>query len=520
MTKKFRLQTKYIIGTFGTDYINQINCDYIYNKYRSFKTKDENKNYIPAWDILVVKAHGDEEIEHDHFHWFAIFNGKKKCDIKNEKYFDLTIDNPVWMFKDINNNREYHLDKDLSNQKLKELQNNCDEYKLLETAHPNLKFYQSYGSPYDMLKYCWDQQIEYKASFDVKQKLEELLKLKNEKNNKKIQNKESKQQLEDELCEEILSFYEEGYTLEEAETKILNSKYKTTYIKNYSIRQFTKEKFNKQKPITPTPKFGLYYVPNDFADYLDYLNNSFKSWYEEVIIPLKEGKFDTLSEAIDEFIINHPDRPTCAFIKGDGGNGKTSLIACYGICTYFKDRFNYDQWNPRGGFNWFDDCDIYGKELSKDNKTITASDWKFLKTWMGGQEISTFSGRYRGVLSVKNYRPCIFVSNDEKEERFPDYAISYMKKINVQFFRLPDNYKLYKKFDTRDTEFWAKFREIDTTKTYYYKIYQEEQNNKKRKNKNEEKPNKKQNVNPLFSDENNDNNSIILLNNDTDLILN
>lgn len=456
--------------------MDQINCEKIFNNYIRKLDKDGN----PIWEILVVKAHGDEEIDHDHYHFFCFSKKDKRIAIKNEKYFDIPIERQVYMFEEEDKTRNYVFKDSINQELLKERIENSKSFAILKVAHPNIKgkFNRDKGAPYDTLKYCWDQQIEYKANFDVEKKLEELKIIKDK------QSQSQKRKIREENKSKLLEYIRQQFLIGKPKQDLIKyimnkAEYAEIYLSNSSIQNAIEKIFNQTIPIQPVPRFGKYWVPIELSDFFDYLNEYTKNYHEEVIIPCNEGKYETYEEAMEAFIQKHEDRAKSIIISGKGGIGKTNLIACFGSCSYWKDRFNYDQWNNWGYFNWFDDVDVYGKKIDFENAKTSPNDWEYLKAWIGGQYQCSFSGKYRGVKTVVNCKPCIFVTNDEIEDRFSPEAIKYMNDIGVVRIRLED--KLFEPKDTRSIGGFAKWREIDTRNFYYYKnIY------RKRKNSNNE----------------------------------
>lgn len=476
-TKKFRVISNTIIGTYGTDYLEQISCKSILNKCQEYKLKDKISN---SWDTLVVKAHGDEEINHDHFHFICFWKGKKKCDITNEKYFDLPLEKEIYSCEDQEGTRHYELKENVNDIQFNEYRKKYKNIITLSVAHPNFKGQdkKKFGSEYDMLNYVWKQKIEFESTFNVEVKLEEL-------KNKKLQDikKQLKRtELKDQLCEYIREQWLIGTPKDTVIHNILNdSNLSKIYLTQSSIQNFVDKQFNKAKQEKPRFIFGTYYVPNEIAEFLNYLDKFTKSYYEEVIIPCKNGKYPDYQTAMENFQQKYKERGKCLIFKGKGGIGKTALFGCYGPCSYWKDRFNYDQWNNWGFFNWFDDVDIYSKSLNTELKK-TAEDWDYLKTWIGGQYNSTFTGKYRSVKTVINYKPCIFTTNIPIEERFNKRALNYMKELGTVTFS-EANHTLYKKPNKNTINNYFKITKIDTTKTYYYKnIYSKQINKRKSEN--------------------------------------
>lgn len=472
--KKFRIISNLIIGTYGTDYLEQISCKSILNKCQEYKLKDKISN---SWDTLVVKAHGDEEIDHDHFHFICFWKGKKKCDITNEKYFDLPLDKEIYSCEDQDGTKHYELKENVNDIQFNEYRKKYKNIITLSVAHPNFKGpdKKKFGSDYDMLNYVWKQKIEYETTFNVEEKLEQL-------KIKKLQDlkKQTKRtEIKDNLCEYIRQQWLAGAPKQEILNQISNDKdFSKVFMTNSSIQNFVNNEFNKTRQQEPEPVFGIYYVPIEVANFCEYLDNFTKNYYEEVILPCKNGKYPNYETAMGEFYQKYKQRGKCLIFKGKGGIGKTSLFGCYGKCSYWKDRFNFDQWNNWGFFNWFDDVDIYSKKLNNNLKN-TADDWEYLKTWIGGQFTSTFTGKYRAIKTVINCKPCIFTTNKEISERFNNDALKYMKDLGTITFS-ESNYCLYKKPNTNTLNNFTKIKKIDTRNTYYYKnIYNKV--NKKRK---------------------------------------
>lgn len=384
---KFILRQKNIFGTFASDYLNQLNCEFIINYFNNKFNKPEKK-----WEFLVIKSHGDESIKHDHFHFYARNIENKKFFTRKQDYFDIPLPTPVY-------SNYYYQDKDdVSGYSFTcELLENSVRNKKLLNAHPfiepiNLK---KENSLFNVLDYMLKQKIDETSNFDYVKLFNSLIP--DPEKLKKKQKKTEKQTIKIELSEFVKQHWLLGTSKEQVIDLIIKTpKYRTLYMFNSSIQNFVNSQFNKTKLSTPVPLFGKYWVTRELKEYLDYLDHYVKLYYEEVILPCKNGIFENYDQAMESFCQKHKERGKTVVIKGKGGIGKTHLFACYGPCSYWKDRFNFDQWNNFGAFNWFDDLDVYGKSQDYINNTvITASDWEYLKTWIGGQYHSTFSGKYR-----------------------------------------------------------------------------------------------------------------------------
>lgn len=456
----FRIRNKIIFGTFGSDYNNQLTCEFIINYFNNKFNSKEKK-----WEFYVIKSHGDEKISHDHFHFLATNIEEKKFSTRNQRFFDIELPKPVYanyLYEKSDHLLGYSFDEKLIT--------NAVRNKFIINAHPfiepvNLK---KKNSLVEVYEYMLKQKIDESSNYNY---LNNYIILKEKNNNLSVKNKKKSetQQLKEELSDFIKQHWQLGTSKEVLIEKIIqNPKFKTLYMFNQSIQSFVNTQFNKSKLATPIPIFGKYWVTRELKEYLEYLDNYVRTYYEEVINPCKNGEFENYEDAMEKFCQNHKERGKTIIIKGTGGIGKTHLLACFGPCSYWKDRFNFDQWNNYGAFNWFDDLDIYGKSADYVNNTIiTATDWEYLKTWIGGQYHSTFSGKYRSVKTVINYKPCVFITNNNINERFSESALKYMKEIEVTFVNL--NYKLYKKPNMSTIGGFCKYVEIDTRNTYYYK---------------------------------------------------
>ena len=209
------------------------------------------------------------------------------------------------------------------------------------------------------------------------------------------------------------------------------------------------ESFYKgKKSEKPTPYFGIFYVPILLKNYLDYLDDFVKRWYEGNV---KRG-----------------ERPKCLYLSGSGNCGKTSLLSCFGTFSYWCTCWNINNWEGEASYNFFDDYD--GSEDYKGNQL--KSNWTLLKPWIGGQDLVTISGKFKQPLTVANNKPCIFISNKHFDDRFPEDAREYFHDCKATIVNLHKGENLYTKptnFNQHNLESFIKnWTEYDTRKTWYY----------------------------------------------------
>jgi len=90
-----------------------------------------------------------------------------------------------------------------------------------------------------------------------------------------------------------------------------------------------------------------------------------------------------------------------------------------------------------------------------------------LKPWMGCQQLISISGKYMTPKTVKNHKPCVFISNFKINERFPEEsALQYFKDYGIINIELKG--KLYEIKNRRSIGGFCKYVEYDTTKTWVY----------------------------------------------------
>lgn len=455
----FNLQTDCLILTYPSDYCHEISVGIICERLQQ----------LGNWEGIVAHCANDEDIDHDHFHCFLEWKGKtKRCNIRNERYFDIKLTNSYYAFYDgpmeLETTKvcEYKLVSDFrkypSDLILKEVEEYMEEkgyhhYKEIEYAHPNIKGRKKWGTIYDMIFYIAkkNQVLSMRSDFDVDKRLEKELEIKNKKNNKSKKQKKSTKLDDDtiEFCQWLRKLIiVNKFTKNEIKKRILkNKKYSSVYFANFNNYRNLIEDFFKNKPnIKPNAYWGEFWIPATLKNYLDYLDKWVEEWHTS-------GNKDLTK------------RPKPCFVSGRAKLGKTKIFASIGDFCYWCNTWNYDSYEAGPAFNLMDDYDA-----SVDYKGTTISNnFNLLKPWFGGQEVITISGKYKSQTVVSNGRPLVFISNQSFEERFPNESDrQYIKDCGCTIINLGDN-KLYGEKDRRTIGGFATWVKWDSRNTWWYK---------------------------------------------------
>jgi len=403
------------------------------------------------WEYCISKEKGHENGDiHDHFHVYLKYvgNNKRGFSIKGknaERIWDIKLEINTPELEHAFNSDNWPKNK--NNEKL-------------TYAHPNIKFKgdktdKYCKNSYTMLDYVTKQrkerpeeEFEIYSNFDWKSTLEELEKKLKKQNNKKDELK----QLEWDFCiwikDQILT--RPRATKAEIIKDIMdNENFTCIFLSKHINYDHVFDYFYKgKKSEKPNPYYGIFYVPIILKDYLDYLDDFVKRWYE--------GK------------VKRGERPKCLYLSGSGNCGKTSLLSCFGTFSYWCTCWNINNWEGEASYNFFDDYD--GSEDYKGNQL--KSNWTLLKPWIGGQDLVTISGKFKQPTTVANNKPCIFISNKHFDDRFPEDAREYFHDCKATIVNLPKGENLYTKpinFNTNNLDFYVKnWTEYDTRKTWYY----------------------------------------------------
>lgn len=398
------------------------------------------------WDWCIGKEKGHESGDiHDHFHVYLKYKGKNKKGIysTNKRLWDVDLDigepNLLIAFS----SESWPKDK--------------DGFKIT-MGHPNIKFKGDKSDPnckntYKMLDYVTKQRKEREvqdweiwSNFDWQELLKKLEKQKNG-------NIKEFQQLEWDFCiwlkDQILS--RPTATKDEIRRDIMKQEnFCCVYLqKHYNYNGVLDTFYKNKRTEKPTPYYGKFWIPNQLANYLDYLNDFVKRWYN--------GE------------VKRSERPKCLYLSGSGNCGKTSLLSCFGSFSYWCTCWNINNWEGEASYNFFDDYD--GSEDYKGNQI--SSNWTLLKPWIGGQDLVTISGKFKQPTTVANNKPCIFISNKHFEDRFPDDAKEYFRDCKATIVNLGKGQCLYKTpiengLDSRTIDGYAGWTEYDTRNTWFY----------------------------------------------------
>ena len=488
MSKKFIINNKKdFILTFPIDCL-ELTKTLIFQKLSQLAIENE-------FDILIGEDIGTKN---PRTHWHCYIHCRKKHGFytKRVDFFDIKLSKTVLSFyKKNEDNEEYVAEQkywddfncDFQNVEQYKKDHNYSKYVLVDYAHPNIKF-KGRKTIFDIIDYCIKNDQNPLSNFNWR----ELYK----KEEKKI-TRVSKQEKLDELSDFIRNCFYIGFNENQIMKEIIdNPDYFKTYCNNTNnYKTVIKTYFKKRENKIPTPIYSDYYVPNTLADYLKYLDNFVEKWYEELVFPLNDGKFKNFEEAFKEFVKHNPERPMTLFLSGKAESGKTKLISCYGLATYIKDIFNYDAINEISPFNFFDDYDNYGDDNDKKRE------WKYIKNFLSCQEICTITGKYREVKDVYNWKPCVFVSNENFEERFNDITKSYLRDRNIIVVDLKNKEKLWLLKDESSNNIpkfatiggFINYKQINTKDTYFYK--NQEKITKRKLENSEDSDNKKQKTN-------------------------
>lgn len=442
--KKFFINhKKEFLITYPHDYFGALKHNLIYDQW-----------VYENWDWIVSKETGHKEGDiHDHFHVYLRYKGKLKGGFsvhgeKAAKIWDVELD-----FSEEDIQKIYESEDWPKNNKGEKI----------TYAHPNIKFKGDKEDPnckntFKMIDYVTKQRKEKNeedweiwSNFDWVIELKVLEKKKC--GNKTI--KDQKDQMEFDFCTWLRSLLREKpeMTKNEVIKEIINSEdwYFTYMSKFINYNALINAVFKEKPNVKPIPFFGKYWVPYELKEYLDFLNKWFENWCKG-LKPIGT-------------------RPKALFLSGCGNCGKSSLIAALGTFSYWCNVWNMNNWESEAAFNFYDDFDI--SEDFKGNPI--ASNWTIMKPWIGGQPTVTISGKYKQPVTIRNDKPCVFVSNQKFEDRWPPEARKYWHDCGATIVDLND-YKLYNTpeqngITRRTIGGYTGWVEYDTSETYFYKNF-------------------------------------------------
>lgn len=439
-------EKKEFLVTYPHDYFEALTSNMIINL---FVTSGD-------WEYVLSKETGHESGDiHDHFHLYLKYIGKNKkgftCRGKNaSRIWDIQI-NP----ENANLPSGLQFPTDSIGNKL-------------TYAHPNIKFKGDKTDPnckntFKMIDYVTKQRKE-KEDIDLKIwsnfDWESLLSKLEKKKSGNISLKDKKDELEFEFCSWLRSLINENKELTKNEVikEIMNNDefYLTYMTKFINYNSLINAVFKEKPNVKPYPFWGIFYMPTKLKNYCDYLDK----WFENYC----NGKSPKGS------------RPKSLYLSGCGNCGKSSLIASLGTFSYWCNVWNMNNWESKTSFNFFDDYDA--SEDYKGNQLN--SNWTFMKPWIGGQPTVTISGKFKQPLTIRNDKPCVFVSNQCFDERWNDDAKKYWHDCDATIVDLGD-YKLFKTpeqngISRKTIGGYTGWVEYDTRETYYYKNFIKDKN--------------------------------------------
>lgn len=485
----FRINNKYeFLVTYASTFDGALPLGYI-SEFFSIQVDKKTKQKI--WEHCESLEFGHEKgIQRDHYHVYLKYIGpnKRGFSTTNVRIWDIPLKEPVVVVYYYDEkceefatdhirasrimNSEELANKTLNHKRvIEKYLNDCYpkmmKYEILTTVHPNIRV-KGYNKDeckdsFNMISYIIKQQRCITSTFDIDEKLKELEKEFVSKNSLKTK----KNEIELEFSNWLRNKKAEGYTISQVKEEIFkNEQYHHLYRLNFNNNdKYINEVFKKKDNTKPIPHYGVYYVHTILYDYIMYVNDFIKSWYEDLIDKIEAVDLEDRNwkKFWEDFCKKHPERPKSLYLKGGASSGKTSLIRCLGDCSYWCNGWNYDKYELRSPLNFFDDY---------DNAKDKYDDWSYLKPWMGGQQVVHLDGKWRMPDDVPNHKPCIFVSNYNCTTRFPsESAQSYIKRFGVIVDEYPDDVKLYEKPETRTIGGFALWKKLDTRELYWYKRF-------------------------------------------------
>ena len=407
--------------TYANDYKGKLSDDLIYDKLK------DNFYFVGAY------CDNDEKIDHKHYHYFIMYknyskkNRDKRAVIKEGlNYFNIDLPDKYicfyMPFKGRNKKQEKKLvycEEYYENKNPEDIANLIDNLKkihkceifqeILDHAHPNVTYVSR--TPSQVLNYIFNENnVIEKYNHSQFETFEEFFDLFNEElNNKKLtKTQEQRNMLYNFVKERVIEGLNEIQIIHEIEKDefllgIWNSQNNQfQFIKNI-IRTHQN---NKKNILTPEDyiKYSsinydtLFLVPKIIFDYLIYLNDLIKYFYENKTI----------------------DRPFSLILITDSRSGKTSLFRMVGPCDSMDNYLNQDKLSEYVPFHLLNDIDP-----ENENTVLPA---KKLKGLLGCQQQFDIRCSYREIASFKNGKPCVFTNNNPIEILFSNSMQNFIKK--------------------------------------------------------------------------------------------
>jgi hypothetical protein len=499
MGRNERLKFQTAIITYPSDYNGWLTLGELTDYYESVFFKDST-----TIKVVIAKENADEEIQRDHYH---IYLDSPTQLTLNQKYFDIPLAEPCFVFINKDSTRSYEFFSTLASRygiesihdptladKIdmyvkEELGGEINGWEILQVAHPNIQLKKQYGDKYFMLKYVVKQHLIARSNFDVD---EELKYLQNnceklcEKANQLIQSK-LLQQLNVKTVDELIVLLKKYRNKLRNKKKRVCSKYRNTsneecenklkemtdMIRDYILNQPNVTKTEVLQKIYEDDLYFYFYCTN-YLNYNRLINDLFKNRpnakpkknYNQIFwVPVKLYNYLMwLDKWVEYWYTGQKDklehRPKGLILIGATRTGKTSLISIMGDFSYFKNVWNVDNWEGLPPFTVMDDMDAQdeGKGLS----------FSWFKPWFGAQDAMTVTDKYRPKSDILNGKPLIWINNYDITETFQSETAQDYIKGNMEYVNI-GNRSLFEKPDRHSIGGFANYRKFDPKETWYYK---------------------------------------------------
>ena len=492
--------------------------------------------------VVIAREDPDEQIQRIHYHTY--FDSLKRKSI-TQKYFDIPLPEPVYVFIKQDTTREYKLkslldselgidtddemhakmdqyimDMSINNNTNTNTNNKIIKWDLLTVAHPNIQLKKEYGDKYLMLKYVLKQKLVARANFDVEKELEYL-----QENRDELVAKAEELTTAEMLKELQLNSIDELIELCKKYVKKLKNK-KRKLNKNSNNKKNSNKNNNEPSEWDFTQKIRELLIGNigiTKNEVLEIIKNNEDYWH------IYTSKYVNYSKLINDLFKNKPNskpkldfnrkfylpkklyeyclwlnkwvenwmtgktellehRPLGLVLIGASRTGKTSLMSLFGPFSYFKNVWNIDNWEGLPPYTIMDDMDAgdEGKGLS----------FCWYKPFFGAQDCMTVTDKYRPKEDIVNGKPLIWINNYDITDTFKsEVAQDYIRK-NMIYVNI-GNKPLFE-----SSPDWIEGRndyvEFDPKSTWYY------QNVISKKKEEKEKENINNNDNTNNKDEDDD----------------
>lgn len=516
INKKNLLSFATAIITYPSDFNKLLTLDLIKSKFESV-IDDSTK-------LVISKEDADEEIQRNHYHIYFDINRRSFKNV-SQKYFDIPLPQPIVAFY---NNEEcehllqYYFLSELESQlgwdngeeMVKKLEKYCSEneygnYKVLHSAHPNIKLKLEYGHKYWMLRYVLKQHLLSRSISEDEKGLE---KLQNDlaylsENSDELKERKVELMENDQLAEYGLEQYDKDCLDELQELGQFYLKYLerqakkdkrnggdsgkkrgqkrkrsarenaewnlSNEIRDLMIRHKGITKAEMLKKIRENEEYWFIYVTS-YLNYNKLINDLFQNKPNakpkrnyDLKFWLPKELYDYI-QWLDHWVecwmtgrkeeLEH--RPKGLVLIGDSRTGKTSLLSLIGDFSYFKNIWNSDNWEFLPPYTIMDDMD------AQDEGKGLAFSW--YKPWFGAQDAITITDKYKPKVDIVNGKPLIWLNNFDIKDTFPSEAAQNYIHKNMIIINI-GNRSLFEKPDMRVLGNYTNYREFDPKSTWYYR---------------------------------------------------